>query len=304
MRTEITQLTPEMAKDWLEKYNTENFRKLAKKTVTKYSNEMRRGRWVLNGESIKFGMRGKLIDGQHRLAAVVQSGVTVETLVVWDACGTSAATIDRGKSRSIPDILNHEGFVNTKVLSSAVQAIVRYAKGLWAVGGAHHYIVDSEIVDFCRENNEELQSVIRLCQRKHSPLDGIRTTVIAIVFIANHCRAPNNELSRWFIDSLISGEGLTEGDAVLHLRNRLIAETPTKVIDRHMKKCLTTIAWNKTALGESCTPSSLRLRLTGPAKQSYPDVIFDTDGNPVSHWMKQSERDGDSENGQHHTGPS
>lgn len=43
---------------------------------------MKTGRWVLNGETICFDSNGVLRDGHHRLLAIIESGVTIEVLVV------------------------------------------------------------------------------------------------------------------------------------------------------------------------------------------------------------------------------
>ena len=43
---------------------------------------MQNGEWKLNGKSICFDWNGRLLNGQHRLSAVVRSGVPLTTLVV------------------------------------------------------------------------------------------------------------------------------------------------------------------------------------------------------------------------------
>ena len=44
--------------------------------------EMQDGKWRLNGKTICFDSTGRLLNGQHRLSAVVRSGVTLTTVVV------------------------------------------------------------------------------------------------------------------------------------------------------------------------------------------------------------------------------
>ena len=51
--------------------------------------------------SIKFTHDGKLIDGQHRLNAVILSGKAIEFLVLRGFCEESAQVIDTGKSRNL-----------------------------------------------------------------------------------------------------------------------------------------------------------------------------------------------------------
>lgn len=81
MKTSSIKVTPDIAKAWLDTCNKRN-RKVSRQHVNKLASEMLAGRWSMNGETIVFDEDMTLIDGQHRLNAVVQSGVSVEMLVV------------------------------------------------------------------------------------------------------------------------------------------------------------------------------------------------------------------------------
>lgn len=100
------EITPEMANEMLQ-YNTCN-RSLSKNTVSKYANMMRQGEWYLSHQAIAFaeGEKGNLIlvDGQHRLAAVIQSGITVKFSVIYKAAQTPY--IDTVRNRTFIDNLN------------------------------------------------------------------------------------------------------------------------------------------------------------------------------------------------------
>ena len=62
--------------------NNAYHRKVKQKKVDEYMKEMQDGKWKLNGKSIIFDKNGRLLNGQHRLAAVVQAGVPLTILVV------------------------------------------------------------------------------------------------------------------------------------------------------------------------------------------------------------------------------
>lgn len=80
-KTEI--ITPEMAMDWLENHNPRN-RPISEPTVQVYAGDMKNGRWSLTHQGIAFNVNGDLIDGQHRLWAIVFSGKNVEMMVTRD----------------------------------------------------------------------------------------------------------------------------------------------------------------------------------------------------------------------------
>lgn len=102
MRTEILRITPKMASQMILK-NQAN-RSINHNTVEYYAMQMRSGSWQLNGEAIKFSKSGRLLDGQHRLKAIIKSGETIDSLVAYDVIDTAFITLDTGKSRNYSDV--------------------------------------------------------------------------------------------------------------------------------------------------------------------------------------------------------
>lgn len=78
----VVTVTPQMAKMWLDLHNTDNFRKPTNSSIDQYAEDMRDGRWQLNGESIVFSDDGVLLNGQNRLYACVRSQANVHINVV------------------------------------------------------------------------------------------------------------------------------------------------------------------------------------------------------------------------------
>ena len=99
-------INPETASKMLQ-HNTCN-RPLSRSSVSKYANMMRLGEWHFSHQAIAFteDSNGNLIlvDGQHRLAAVIQSGVSVKFSVIYQAVQTPY--IDTVRNRSFVDNLN------------------------------------------------------------------------------------------------------------------------------------------------------------------------------------------------------
>ena len=83
MKTKVEVITPEIATDILENHNPRN-RRVSEPTVEAYASDMKQGRWVLNHQGIAFDEEGNLIDGQHRLWAIVFANVSVEMMVTRD----------------------------------------------------------------------------------------------------------------------------------------------------------------------------------------------------------------------------
>lgn len=113
MKTETVEITPEFAKGVLETKNANN-RSLSSDTVKRYASDMKNGDFILTHECVAFDDRGNLLDGQHRLAAVVLSNKATKMRVTFDVPYEAAraggvgvvrtqSVIDSGKKRSAAD---------------------------------------------------------------------------------------------------------------------------------------------------------------------------------------------------------
>lgn len=69
-----------MATEILENHNSKN-RNLSESTVQSYANDMKNGRWTMTHQGIAFDVNGTLLDGQHRLWAIVFANIPIEFMV-------------------------------------------------------------------------------------------------------------------------------------------------------------------------------------------------------------------------------
>lgn len=106
--TEVTEISPSLAARWLESTNRGN-RRLDDHRARTYATIMQRGGWHTTHQGIAFFEDGRLADGQHRLAAVVLSGVSVRMNVTYGLAVTAAVAIDEGKTRSVTDVMVFRG---------------------------------------------------------------------------------------------------------------------------------------------------------------------------------------------------
>lgn len=114
----IELITPEIAKEYL-KFNKAN-RPLSKTTVLYFAEQMKKGLWKLNGEAICFAEGGMLVNGQHRLNAIVQSDCPIKTFVVRGVSTDSFATYDTGRGRTASDIFAISDVPNSTAISAIV----------------------------------------------------------------------------------------------------------------------------------------------------------------------------------------
>lgn len=97
----IATVTPEFAMELLQR-NVGN-RALRVATVVKYALAMKAGEWILSPEPICIGVDGRLLNGQHRLHAVVRAQRPQQFMVVTNVDPEVFAVLDRGLVRSFQD---------------------------------------------------------------------------------------------------------------------------------------------------------------------------------------------------------
>ncbi len=119
--SEVVKVSPEMAEQWLEK-NKMN-RPLRPRYIEQLASSMRRGLWKL-AQPIIFAPDGWLLDGQHRLSAIVVCGKTIETLVVRGVQKNNFGVIDQGRNRSASDLHQQLGGINSKFASAVASSLM------------------------------------------------------------------------------------------------------------------------------------------------------------------------------------
>lgn len=112
MKTTIEKISPAVAEKYLE--NRTRNRQINKRTVDRYAAVMNAGAWELTHQGIAFDKEGKLFDGQHRMAAIVQSGKTIEFSVARYLKNEDVPmlVVDSGYARNAGDRLVIGGIVD------------------------------------------------------------------------------------------------------------------------------------------------------------------------------------------------
>lgn len=125
---ELVNITPDMAAAWL-KSNTHN-RNFRAVVASAYAADMAAGAWLENGQSIRFATDGTLLDGQHRLTAIKDSGVTLRMIVVRNLPNDTQMTMDTGAKRTFADVLRMSGEKNAVNLAAVCLRVNSWENGL------------------------------------------------------------------------------------------------------------------------------------------------------------------------------
>lgn len=110
-------ITPDIARLFISKNRCN--RNISKHTIYKYSSEMVKNSWQENSPNvISFSSDGYLLDGQHRLNAIIESGKTYDWFVYihnkdFENIKPMDLMVDVGKKRTVSDITD----INNRVIA-------------------------------------------------------------------------------------------------------------------------------------------------------------------------------------------
>lgn len=111
----------DQAAKYLETMGGKN-RPVRQTVVEKYTRDMKAGRWRRTTTPIKFDTSGVLFDGQHRLWALIEAGISFEFLIARGCDPDERHVQDIGAPRSVGDVMSFEGLkVSKNVLAVANQ---------------------------------------------------------------------------------------------------------------------------------------------------------------------------------------
>lgn len=263
MKTEVRTITPDVAKEML-RGNTHN-RPIRRGHVVRLSEEMKAGKWILNGVPIIFN--GKLlIDGQHRLVACVNSGKSFDSLVVSDVAADSFLTIDTGAKRTAADTLATKGEKHYAALAAAATIVSIYDSGkmgerLTSAGGNNRmvseamkrYVALRHSVSHCVPMSTKIIpiSILSACHYIFSRIDSVKADI--------------------FIERLATGVDVQKDSPMSSLRDSLIENyTNPRKHTRGYVFSLVIKAWN----AERTDKLLKRLRgWTGENNEAFPIAL-------------------------------
>jgi hypothetical protein len=217
VETKAGKLTPALAASLLER-NCSN-RPMRRTHARRLAEAIERGEWMLNGESVKVSTSGQLLDGQHRCQAVVDSGVTIDTIFVSNLDDVVFKTIDRGVGRTTADSLHIEKEPNSTVLAAALRLLhIYYRTDNPYNGNAEHNPTTSQQFELLAQCPSLRQSASWAASTSwvKKYVNASLGAFCHFVFFQADAKA-----AKRFFAELESGVGLEAGSPVLALRDRL-----------------------------------------------------------------------------------
>jgi hypothetical protein len=221
MRSRVSTITPVKAAEMLAA-NTAN-RPLSRSTVRAFAEAMRRGDWLVTHQGIAFDTAGVLVDGQHRLAAIVEADLPVEVTVFTDVEPDTFDVLDTGKKRNAADVLAIEGEKSTTLLAAMVRTVWQFQNrpdASWSGGAAavtNHQIVQT------LEANPKIRDFVPVADRIATETGMIKSAAGAAAFLVEQAnKGKKTQMADWY-EGIVDGAGLGKSDPRLMFRKTMFA---------------------------------------------------------------------------------
>lgn len=203
IKAEVKQVTPAMAEKWLKKNHPKN-RKVSWNRVTSFANDMRDGKWELTHQGVCFDKEGFLIDGQHRLYAVIEAKTSVDMFVVHNSRGNIDQPIDHGFVRNLSFLTGYPPKTLTAI------NVLRML-GLGSQSGVPMTKAEAEHIHSLHKDAFE---AIESCKSfNHQKMNGAAVGACVYAFPINGPKTLD------FIEKVLHGEMIKRGDPAFSFRH-------------------------------------------------------------------------------------
>lgn len=264
------EISPERAAEILATRNKKN-RNLKERKVEQYTRDMRAGNWKDNGATLSFSPSGMLLDGQHRLTAVVRSGRTIRFLVLHNVPEDAQTTMDTGAARSFADVLKLDrGVTNVNNVAALTRKV-----HLWELrkpGG--NFLSPSftpstpELLETFDAHRDSIEHAARVAGRVSGP-SNITASVVGLAYWV--LRNINEDEADEFFRRLQSGLATSTEDPIYRLLAFARGQGNEGSAGEYKMLAVIFKAWNAWIRGESC--GALTFRRGGANPERFPEPV-------------------------------
>jgi len=283
VRSQWLEITPAIAKRWLE--NNFRNRSIDDDVVNAYARDMTNGVWVATHQGVAFNDRDELIDGQHRLHAVIRSAQTIRMMVTFGLPSviegkemTTMDAVDRGRTRSVADQLRiQHGMPNGSIIAAVCHNLSSIC-----CGARTKRLSVGQTLDIFRAFETPATFVIKHRSRNH----GLRTAGVLAAFAfagatEGQIYSEASSMGAMY-RSLLDGTQLREDSAMARLRTFLVSDEAnllTKGADRGiaelvLQAILLELHGRRVTKLEMSTDGAVHFRMLQPARVEAIAAMF------------------------------
>lgn len=241
-------ITPFQAKGLLEA-NVKN-RRVKQPVVARYATDMANGKWKQDtGETIKISENGVILDGQHRLLAIVKSNVSLYFHVAYDVPDDSFDVIDTGSVRNASDAFVVYGIKNSNALPSMISMHHALKYDIPHGSQKNRKPTNSDILKMYLDHEDFWQNIGKKAMNWYEAFSKILQPSVIGSFFAFFSEI-NADASVEFMNQLCTGQDIKNNSIAL-LRQKLIQDKlSVRKMPPYLKYALIIKTWNYFRSGE------------------------------------------------------
>jgi hypothetical protein len=268
--------------------NTHN-RKLRATRVNKYAIDMLNGDWLTTGDAIKFSKTDTLLDGQHRLAAIVQActegalvrageklppnpKLSLPMVIVRGLDEKSQEAMDNNAVRSLADVLElNRQEKNAGTLATALRITYAWTVGSRKTIAKREQTTNQTLLSWFDEDPDTFRTLVASVHTEYQKGDHLLPpSVLALAHYLFDDIAPED--AEFFFQRIQDGQGLLKGDPIYELRDAL-KRVRNERGHRAMAYvlALTVKAWNAYRIGEKI--NILTFKMGGKHPETFPEPM-------------------------------
>lgn len=235
-------VTPSIAKEYLEA-NKSN-RRVKTPLIAQYSNDMANGRWKEDtGELIKIAKSGRILDGQHRLLAVIKSNKSIYFHFAINVPDDVFDVIDTGSSRNATDTFKVQGIKQENSIPSIISMYNLLVNGKKIGLQKNHKSTNAMLLEQYYQDEIFWQNIAKTTHTLYLSFAKILTPSMIGGFYA-YLSKLNPEKAEEFITQLTTGVNI-QNETITFLRNKLMQDkmSPRKMPPT-LKMALIIKTWN------------------------------------------------------------
>lgn len=274
--------------DDAEKYlgiNTHN-RSIRESKVNKYARDMLTGNWLETGEPLKISNTGVLLDGQHRLHALVraadqglpfgrdpldpQPDIQIPFFVVTGLDDIAQQAMDIGAPRRLSDALALRGEKNVLNLAAALRIVHAWKSGYRRQLAKMDLASNATLLAFFDDNADVFRDLVAHTSGGAFRRIDLSPSVASLVYYL--LTDIEYDEAEFFFARLSDGQNLVKGDPIYELRSaldRVKRENGRRPVVYPV--ALTIKAWNAYRAGEQI--GLLTFKMGGKSPEAFPEPV-------------------------------
>lgn len=236
---QIVVVTPELAAMMLEK-NTHN-RVITRSHVEQLAAQMSAETFRDTPQPISFDRNGRLLDGQHRLMAIIESGADVKLRVFFGEDPDIFSVMDTGRKRTAGDTLSIIGVENASNMAALIRCELAISRGVLSRTGGFPISTQDVLTTMSSPEFAFAQDAVRLQKSLVRSAGVLKTNAGFGVAMLRILRVNDQQIVRLFVEKITHGLNISSpSDPVARLRSRMM----TPITNTVETAAITIKVWN------------------------------------------------------------